>query len=1315
MSADRDRPFRLELSVSRSHPQLLEGLDAWLRLGLVSKARVRELCKRQLVCRLPEPVVAVTKEPTEDVLFSAEDFAPERTVRKPSQPKRERQTGVVASLLQSFKDELSVRWLLFLGVFLVILSSGVMTVTQWERFPAAMQYGILWLYTVVFAGVGSWLGREERLQLTSRTLQTIALLLVPVNFWAMDSFGLWGHPLEWVTVAIALVSLAVMALLLLRQRHVPWRYAFTFLGLSVLHWGWQIAGVPLFAVYLGAIATAVLLRFFPKRQRDRLPKTGTILAVFALAVLLVRAIFVHQLPVQDLGLAVGICGWLLGSYQLSVGETRRSVGIWESGRTDAEVEDTETQGEGRGAMLTPKGKNQKEPLAGIYQLLGAILLFCGWLICVGEEIPWQATAVSGLALSFFFQRLQRYGKRRDLTAIFLITLQGLVLVVLLIPQAVRERTVATLQQLTNYEHIAPFLFFFSLFAYLLAFIAYTGRFHNTPQRKLARWGEVLGLSLGLLLTPFSFFDPAVRSLDLALLTAAFALVTHRRLSRTVPLVYATHSLGLLAILSPIQWLFPGLPTQIWTAIFLGLMAVEWGLSMREKEVKIRKDAESSPLPNLQQIGARSSWFFGFILAAIAYYLLAIALATPIIPQWGLLSLLAPLTLTGVAAFSGRQRRQEAAWGSTATLVVAQLLTVGYPETRAIALGFAAGLMVVNSRYLQQYAVAFLHIGFFLACAIALVWENLTAPGWFLLGAAAIWGLWVERSLLMSRQGTLVALYARAADNWAIVLCTVELTFLTLQTVANYTESTADWKYLLAALLTAGAIAYRYWKNPQDTAVCGMGWAAELALAEIVLLNNGSVLTLAIANTVLALLLLFATEGLLLQRTSLSRLNSIAGIPLLYAVLGLGLRLPYFTATTGLITLGAALTGIGVGRRRPSWKAISYLAIAALSAAWYELVLYQMLQSPGGSPADGFTILAGVAVAIAIAYRLLAWFWEVRVGERLLNLKVTEIAITANIHWTIGSFLMVVVAGLGLFFAPKLTGLGVTLSLLLAAYATLQGRSPNSESNPAFLWVYVGIAEFAATWYYARSIWTNLNVLDDWIVVLFAAIAVLLYQLPWPRLGWAAAPWQNACIALPAIAVLLASANISTINLLGAAAFYAWVAYKQSNLRWSYLSLILLDWAIARWFDTYSLTDPLWFASLIGLSLLYIAQFDPILATPAKRLTRHHLRIAGSSIICVIALLYHQDTGLIPAAIALVMIFLGLGFRIRAFLYVGTVTFLLTAAYQLIVLIGRNSTYKWISGLIGGIVLIGIAANFERRREQIMSAMQTWVNQLEGWE
>ena len=75
----------------------------------------------------------------------------------------------------------------------------------------------------------------------------------------------------------------------------------------------------------------------------------------------------------------------------------------------------------------------------------------------------------------------------------------------------------------------------------------------------------------------------------------------------------------------------------------------------------------------------------------------------------------------------------------------------------------------------------------------------------------------------------------------------------------------------------------------------------------------------------------------------------------------------------------------------------------------------------------------------------------------------------------------------------------------------------------------------------------------------------------------------------------------------------------------------------------------------------------------------------------------------------------MGLRVRAFLFVGTTTFILTVFYHLIVLSFTYSFLKWVIGLIAGIVLIFIAANFEKRSEQMINLMGNWFGKLQQWE
>jgi hypothetical protein len=142
---------------------------------------------------------------------------------------------------------------------------------------------------------------------------------------------------------------------------------------------------------------------------------------------------------------------------------------------------------------------------------------------------------------------------------------------------------------------------------------------------------------------------------------------------------------------------------------------------------------------------------------------------------------------------------------------------------------------------------------------------------------------------------------------------------------------------------------------------------------------------------------------------------------------------------------------------------------------------------------------------------------------------------------------------------------------------------------------------------------------------------------------------------------------------------------------------------------------LWIVTPPALSLLYLVQVEPHLKGTNRRQIRHFIRCLSVGLICWVALLESQWMGIVPGAIALATIFLGLAFRTRAFLYIGTATFLINAFNQLILLNSIYSFLKWVIAFIIGLILMWIAANFETRREQLVSLLQNWLAELDNWE
>ena len=295
MSWDRNRQITLNLDLNVSPSLLFEGIAAWRDLGLLNDPQVKYLCRLYLSDRLPVTQVPKAKTPKP---------ARKQAVGVDREIPAQKQSPL-ARISQSLMEELSVRWLLFLGVFMVVASSGVLAASQWERFPASGQYGVMWAYTIVFAIASGWAARKPNLALTAQTLRIVTLLLMPLNFWAMDSFGLWQTPLGWGTIAVATVSLTGILWKLCRTTLF---LLLPLLLLSYLHWGWEWAAFPLIAVYIGTIATAG--NTLITQKRSPLAIADIAITLYSLLILLGRAFFFAAVPLPEMGLAIGICGWL---------------------------------------------------------------------------------------------------------------------------------------------------------------------------------------------------------------------------------------------------------------------------------------------------------------------------------------------------------------------------------------------------------------------------------------------------------------------------------------------------------------------------------------------------------------------------------------------------------------------------------------------------------------------------------------------------------------------------------------------------------------------------------------------------------------------------------------------------------------------------------------------------------------------------------------------------------------------------------------------------------------------------------------------
>lgn len=1309
-----DSWLAIEIFVPANDPQLLVGLEQLLQLNLISQAQVKNLCRKNLSCILPERVVV---QPTPIILEASTKVnqLPELVA-----PTVQDSPPIFARILQSFLDELSIRWLLFIGIFLVIISSGVLAASQWQNFPPAVQYLVLLGYTFGFWGMGWWTSKQQDLRLTSQTLNQIATLLIPINFWAINYLSLGNNGIEWSIIIGAIVGLGISNYFSPSvTKHgtvVP-----IFLGLSYLHLFWNFPGLKLLGIYVG-ITVIILVNLQFWRRRQRYPTLGLLLLLTTWSLLLIRILLTELNQLPHYALAIALLAWLLA----------RS---YSTPHQQSELTTT------------------RQILNQLFYLISPILLAIAWWMSLVNGMTQsslyigQTIGINSLIIHLFYQSLLHNWRKRDLTAIFVLGLQTFYLTKELIPSSWRLQIWEMAQALSQTTYFPESFLGITLFPYLIIFIGINSWLYRRKKPQLAIYGEYLTLFGGVLLTCLSFSNPLWRSLNLLLSTMTLIWVAQIRQPTRVSLVYLTHALGLVTVINSIYFIIPELNQPGWSLILVGLVVLEWitylPLAKRQPRAKTRA--------NFKAFWQQSCWYFGLLLSALSYvylleYLTALTQGANSW-RWSLIWLIVPVMLSIIAKSSRSlpQRRLATTLSCTALMGV-QLLTLARPETRIIALAVAAVVMLVNAFNYRRTIVTISHLGLVI-CLIASLSIGLLPPQsldlrhWLLFAVLMVVGLYRLQLYLQELSATpkfdyisqrrahgilgvgveatnfkLLKKYLIATDFWAIALSIISISIMSLiyWQLASLAET---FLYLVTVAILIRALWWRYRQQPHNYVVYAFIWLAELAIAGLVVGIGGNRMLLALANMILGLIALVLVRWLKQTASPWARLNWTYA-PLVYAGCAMVWRLSIFNAYTGLIILGTGLillnTQLPQAHLQPQ---VNYGGILAISLGIYELVGYQILTTDLTHIADSLTIVAFITIAIALSYRVAAFLIPndpVNLTYLLpINLQAINLRLIAHLHWALGSILKIMTVGITIGnTTSRLNLISIATSFCIASYAVIQGRESQGEEGEKYQdwWVYVGLVEMAATLIYSRLIFSRLSLFDPWRVIFTCAVALLIYQIPWQNLGWRITPWRRTALIIPAVMALVTGEDISVLSLIVTAVFYLRIASAQNQIRWSYVSLGFLNWLVIKLVWQYQ-GNFIWVVGIISLSILYVAQLDSYYQS--HRQSRHYLRLLGSSLICIAALLYQPL--ITPGLISFCLIFTGLGLRIRAFLFTGTVTLVVTALHQLIILVLTYSFLKWVVGLLAGICSIAIAASFERRREGILNHLNNYRSNLRHWQ
>jgi hypothetical protein len=319
------------------------------------------------------------------------------------------------------------------------------------------------------------------------------------------------------------------------------------------------------------------------------------------------------------------------------------------------------------------------------------------------------------------------------------------------------------------------------------------------------------------------------------------------------------------------------------------------------------------------------------------------------------------------------------------------------------------------------------------------------------------------------------------------------------------------------------------------------------------------------------------------------------------------------------------------------------------------------------------------------------------------------SIFAHLHWGLGSLLLAAAPVLRLSILGDL--LWVVDLIPLAVYACLQGRSRS-------IWVYLGIGQIVASLTYGYAhLFPDATGVSGYAAAI-SLVSVIFSRVPWQTWGWSPQPWQRSAAILPAAAVIATGFGIGIPGLLIVGSFYAWLALTLRQIRLSYLSLILGNWALFKGLLAVRADLPLLYVTSVVASLLYSVQVDPRLSQAAERNTRHWLRSLALGLLALV-ILYETRSGFLAGLLAIAagigMILAGLGLRIRAALFVGTGLLGLAVLRQLGLFVATYPFSLWGILIVLGILFLWIGARFETRRQQVSTWMQDWRVDFSRWD
>lgn len=1244
--------------------------------------------------------------------------------------------SAVIQFLDSFLQERNIKWMLGIGMLILLGSSLMLVTTHWDDYTPPWKYAVLIGYTAVMFLAGELSDRRLGLRRTAAVLRSLTVLLLPLTFlslrwiqpegihWLADLIahaGLVG--LLGVNLAFALFAARRIFAHFLRGPQPTFLAAYMTLCLAgaILpglpgEW-WPVTGVLIWAAF--AVGTVKVNRhIFWLTEAHRLPRIFGFFPIALLSAQFMTLFAVNlapHVPLQWMGLA---CALVAAPVLLTADAVAR---VFQQ-RT--------------GDFVRPFPWS-----VGLPMITGLVL--CAGGICLaatGWPRPFALTPTAAIVAGMMALTARRTRHAEFAWAM----LAGILLAYNFSPVFFREAARAVVQYGATavHEQTLPYAFYGLTYLPLLCGLMVAGR--GAAKRGQDLFARPIchfsvGLAAVLLLASFSHAKAVfpVNLVMTAVFTVQAFVFRERRLIVGGILAWIAAAIGFMPFATGVLNVY--VPADTSFAVVTAAAALLLAPGRR-----LDKMARSLPFgewssPRLTQAADN--------LCRVASLLASLAVGAVWLVRFG-------LDPTGAASWvSG---------GLLSTLLIVQTLVWLSPAVGEAALVFAALYGIVQ--------------------AVAL---EMTVPAMATVGALILLILWLlAPTLSRDAKGRISRTFARPFYRVSLNGLTLLLLFYCLPRLAIATVTGGTEIAWTACVLTV-VWAFDAAKRVPSGLLATLGCLGVLAVvsAAVTTLTGPRIEHSWIPAAWAAVAVIAAPAAVRLRRrleAATGQRNDLNGDPalgpslralaepvnvsvLVVSTLVAAVSLVVFTTpfrvAGGLAALGLLL--VGVLLEKPSIRRSNNIA-ARQRGADCQSALFLAGWRP--APRCSFIGTGHIRrfVMVLLTWQLASlviqvfapdveWLLEITWARyAACALPMAALAATSLLFWEFvrrrddqpgaklvdpHRDLLRLLLGISLVASFQLHTVGLSLIeviLALAAFAAvvfLELRTACRAQDVRRVWSAELLAVVAVVYFWLLGV-----ILFGHGVSMFAVLAsgIVLWicgrlASRRPRAAIMTGPFAFTAMALPLLTVGIGIVRhfavaqsqwmgANSLALLLAAGFYFWRGLEDRDKRLTVLSAVVLNVALTLLWRELRWSDPQFFMIPLGISVLWLVE---LLKTEIPSRVHDPLRYLGALVILVsptfqiVGGSWLHILSLMVASVGVTLVSIGL--RVRALMYTGS-AFLLA---DLVAMVVRGSvdrpTVLWMAGILLGAAVIALAAFCENHREVLLSRMRRLAAELESWQ